>query len=364
MKESPTRCDRSFDFQAYLDGDLPAAARAELERHVGTCPSCRATLAALRRVDGLVAKACRPGPEDRPHPARIDRVMTRILGTPGASTATPASTSGAASGSLWDDLTGWRRAWPAAVPLGAALLLIVVLWGGRGPSALPPRPASPPGGEVAVAPSDQGFRFAAKLAVGSPGKGLLEEGQAFIAGEAGFLRSGKRYEVKEGAILLACTFAGPGAGPVVASAGSASPSPAPAAWPAGGSDLEVSMAAPARFIPGPDGLRLEAGTVVCTFRVAHPVFTVTTPYGKVEALGTRFRVEIRPGEAVVQLEDGKLRLSTPRDTTVLTGRQRARLRASGEIETGETGSASSPPRGDPVPGHPGDSSADSLNQSY
>ena len=44
----------SGQMSAYLDHELPAAARARMERHVGDCPRCRQLLASLRRlVDGL-----------------------------------------------------------------------------------------------------------------------------------------------------------------------------------------------------------------------------------------------------------------------------------------------------------------------
>lgn len=364
MKARSTSCLPSVDFQAYLDGELSPAVRADLERHLGTCSQCAATLAALRRIDGLVADACRPGPEDRPSPARIDRLMSRILTTPGGVTATPVSRSDGLS--LWENLTGWLQGWPAMAVLGAAvLLLIAVLWVGRGPTALPSRSgSSAPAAEIAVTPPEQGFRFAVKPTSGSPGasrEGLLEEGQPFLPGETGFLRFGKRYEVKDGTLRLACTFAGP------VPARPATVATAPAQVPAGSLDrfdLDIALTGPARFIPGPDGLRLETGAMVCAFRGAHPVFTVATPYGKIEALGTRFRVEIRPGEAIVQLEEGRLRLSTDRDTAMVTGRQRARLHSSGRIETGELGSAPLPPRTDPGAGSSGDSSADSLHQSY
>jgi anti-sigma factor RsiW len=38
----------------YLDGELPAAARARIEHHLGECAGCRRLLAELRRtVEGL-----------------------------------------------------------------------------------------------------------------------------------------------------------------------------------------------------------------------------------------------------------------------------------------------------------------------
>ncbi len=40
---------------AYLDGELPAAERAELESHLGGCEACRAALAAERKLSGALA---------------------------------------------------------------------------------------------------------------------------------------------------------------------------------------------------------------------------------------------------------------------------------------------------------------------
>jgi anti-sigma factor RsiW len=44
----------------YLDGDLAAARRSRLERHIGECAECRRLLAGLRRtLDGLQRLAAR-----------------------------------------------------------------------------------------------------------------------------------------------------------------------------------------------------------------------------------------------------------------------------------------------------------------
>jgi len=47
----------------YLDGELPPAARARMERHLAECAKCRRLLAGLRRtIDGLGRlPAPRPG---------------------------------------------------------------------------------------------------------------------------------------------------------------------------------------------------------------------------------------------------------------------------------------------------------------
>lgn len=48
-------CDeRRADLIAYLDGELAAAARAELETHLRSCANCQAALAAERRLSGAL----------------------------------------------------------------------------------------------------------------------------------------------------------------------------------------------------------------------------------------------------------------------------------------------------------------------
>lgn len=63
---------------AYHDGELDALARADVERHIRDCPSCRAELAELSAMSGLFAQAERPGLSQiarrRLHD-RADRVM-------------------------------------------------------------------------------------------------------------------------------------------------------------------------------------------------------------------------------------------------------------------------------------------------
>jgi anti-sigma factor RsiW len=47
---------------AYVDADLPAAARARLERHTAECPDCRGVLGELRRMLVLMHSALSPEP--------------------------------------------------------------------------------------------------------------------------------------------------------------------------------------------------------------------------------------------------------------------------------------------------------------
>ena len=43
-------CAFEEELTAYVDGELPAARRAEVEAHLGTCEECRSTEALLRRT--------------------------------------------------------------------------------------------------------------------------------------------------------------------------------------------------------------------------------------------------------------------------------------------------------------------------
>ena len=47
---------------AYLDAELPAPARARLERHTAECSQCRTVLADLRRMLALLHGVRRPEP--------------------------------------------------------------------------------------------------------------------------------------------------------------------------------------------------------------------------------------------------------------------------------------------------------------
>lgn len=81
-------CNQAFDFQSYLDGELPEAERYRLERHADQCVSCAMELALLRRVfaqlEGM--PLLEPGAGltervlDRVVPARVRRRWVRVFG--------------------------------------------------------------------------------------------------------------------------------------------------------------------------------------------------------------------------------------------------------------------------------------------
>lgn len=50
-------CDRTHDLAALHDGELPAAARAELHTHLQSCVDCRAELAALQQLSATITAA-------------------------------------------------------------------------------------------------------------------------------------------------------------------------------------------------------------------------------------------------------------------------------------------------------------------
>src|SRR6478752_3355474 len=49
------KCENRVRLDAYHDGELSPAERADVEAHLRICPSCAAELAAMRRVSGVFA---------------------------------------------------------------------------------------------------------------------------------------------------------------------------------------------------------------------------------------------------------------------------------------------------------------------
>jgi anti-sigma factor RsiW len=60
---------------AYQDGTLSGDARAVVDRHLQTCPSCAEELRALRRFDEAGGEARRPDPASRPTAGWLGRVL-------------------------------------------------------------------------------------------------------------------------------------------------------------------------------------------------------------------------------------------------------------------------------------------------
>jgi anti-sigma factor RsiW len=57
----------------FVDGDLPARARARLQRHVAECPDCHRALAGLQRLLERLHGLTRPGSGETPEIASAVR---------------------------------------------------------------------------------------------------------------------------------------------------------------------------------------------------------------------------------------------------------------------------------------------------
>jgi len=95
------------EFTAYLDQELGASRRAELEDHLSQCDECAGDLELLRRAARLVESNV---PEIEPPAALWNRIQGRILPMPAPDARGPA----------WWDLI-WSRRWLAAA---ASLVLL------------------------------------------------------------------------------------------------------------------------------------------------------------------------------------------------------------------------------------------------
>jgi mycothiol system anti-sigma-R factor len=111
------RCDRVVkELSAFLDGELPAAATAELRAHLDGCSRCRADLESLRRVaEGVKALPRAPAPAEL-----REQVMARIEESP------------AQERSHWRH---WRTWWgaAAAIAIGLVIMFLYPAADSRGP---------------------------------------------------------------------------------------------------------------------------------------------------------------------------------------------------------------------------------------
>ncbi len=71
-------CTFEEELTAYVDGELPAARRVEVEAHLGTCADCRATEALLRRAMAPVASL----PEFVPSASLRREVLAKVDALP------------------------------------------------------------------------------------------------------------------------------------------------------------------------------------------------------------------------------------------------------------------------------------------
>lgn len=71
-------CAFEEELTAYVDGELPAARRAEVEAHLGTCEECRSTEALLRRTLSSLAAL----PEFKPSMDTRRAVLAKVDALP------------------------------------------------------------------------------------------------------------------------------------------------------------------------------------------------------------------------------------------------------------------------------------------
>lgn len=128
------KCDFCFDDGAYVLGALAPAERAEFERHLATCPSCRDEVAALAVLPGLLGRldAATAIPAIEAPPSILLRTMAAVATRRRAERR--------------------RRLWTA---LAAGLAALVVATGaGLGVHMVDASPASPPGLSAMVPVTD------------------------------------------------------------------------------------------------------------------------------------------------------------------------------------------------------------------
>jgi hypothetical protein len=101
----------------YLDGELDAAARAELERHLETCPSCQEDLAGLKQVVARLDAA----PQAEPAQDLWPSLQGRIQADPRQETQT----------------ARWPERWLPAAAVLAATVFLWVWWMNAGPGRTP-----------------------------------------------------------------------------------------------------------------------------------------------------------------------------------------------------------------------------------
>jgi len=96
-------CKQAERLGAYYDGELSGAARAEMERHVGQCPSCAAELKRLGRLSELFSAATAP----KLPPAALRRFHDGIDTIPMADLRRVAEICGAIAASILLVCTVW-----------------------------------------------------------------------------------------------------------------------------------------------------------------------------------------------------------------------------------------------------------------
>jgi hypothetical protein len=180
------RCQYAQEDGAYVLGALSPAERAEYERHLGTCPTCRRAVADLAVLPGLLSRL--PGPEEAvtyvaaatPVPLAADSAGSRL----------PRLLEAAAAARRRDRRA---RSWRAAMAALAAACLALVVGVGIGVvregEPPPTTPAAPAVELVAMLPVSTSVPVTAEVGLAATGGGTeVTMRCTYAAGSAGYTK--------------------------------------------------------------------------------------------------------------------------------------------------------------------------------
>lgn len=101
--------ERSSQISAYLDGELDAAARAELEAHLATCAACAADLRAWRELSGTIREGASSPEIDSAFQARLASSLREHRRPWAKIVATHVLVAAAAAYLAWIAAVWWTR---------------------------------------------------------------------------------------------------------------------------------------------------------------------------------------------------------------------------------------------------------------
>jgi hypothetical protein len=293
MNERP--CPASLDFQAYVDDQLEAPARQELETHVRTCAHCAHDLERTRAFFTDLQVVCAVGASDLATPAQINRVMDRIARAHPEPLASPRWMA-------WFEALGFSA--DACRPLlaGATLLLLMVAglaFYSAAPRRAPPTVAPSPTPTLATSPFTYTLSAPSRqylLEGGGPGRALPVQG---------VLQTGRVYRLPPMGKLFV-TYKG---------------------------ENRLELSQQAVFEASDSGLHLRTGDLMCRLQKSGRDLVIHTPAGTITPVGTTFFVEVRPRSTRVTLEKGRVILRTPTETVSLERPGTLFMRPDGQITT-------------------------------
>ncbi|RCK79737.1 MAG: hypothetical protein OZSIB_4209 [Candidatus Ozemobacter sibiricus] len=293
MNERP--CPASLDFQAYVDDQLEAPARQQLEAHVRTCARCARDLERTRAFFADLQVVCAVGAGDLATPAQINRVMDRLAR---AHPERPASPRWRA----WLEALGLSAdAWRPLLA-GATLLLLMVAglaFYSAVPRRAPPTVAPSPTPTLAASPFTYTLSAPSRqylLEGGGPGRALPVQG---------VLQTGRVYHLPPMGKLFVSYK----------------------------SENRLELSQQAVFEVSDSGLHLRTGDLMCRLQKSGRDLVIHTPAGTITPVGTTFFVEVRPRSTRVTLEKGRVILRTPTETVSLERPGTLFMRPDGQITT-------------------------------